>query len=550
MSRQAEFVPLVYGLWESGDSSASLATATVSLRSEAVAGSHFDFTLEAIRPGIFRTTFTSPTHPLPPFPSAARQKPNFDGADAVAPTTSVDVEASCSTIRVGNVKAVVEWTASPRVSLFRDGEEQPVYKDLAYRSYVVDGPGVAHYSHYAKGGLYVGLGEKAAPMNLAGRSFKITASDTFGYDAYGTDPLYKHIPLLLHVTATGAIGIFSTSHARSTWNIGSEIDGMWGHYKVHRQTYGGLEEYLLVGSSVAEVVQLYASTVGYPMLAPRYMMGYIGGGMKYSMEDEPRAADAIMGFICNCEKHDIPVSAFQMSSGYTFSEQEPKTRNVFTWNHHRFPDPRQFTAAAHKHGVRLLANIKPYILNNHPAHPALAKNGAFFTDPSTGKHGVARLWSAGGGESGEGAHIDFTSSFGYQWWYDGCRALKDVGIDAMWNDNNEYNIFNDAWEPALENVPVPVPVPEGLPFRTVGLWGRAMHTELMGKSSHDACMDAVPEDRPLVLTRSATAGTMRYACSSWSGDNETSWEGMKGSNAISLNAGFSLLHVGLSLPRI
>jgi alpha-glucosidase (family GH31 glycosyl hydrolase) len=50
-----------------------------------------------------------------------------------------------------------------------------------------------------------------------------------------------------------------------------------------------------------------------------------------------------------------------------------------------------------------------------------------------------------------------------------------------------------------------------------------------------------PKLRPFVLTRSATAGTLRYAASSWSGDNVTSWENMKGANALSLNAGMSLL---------
>lgn len=70
-----------------------------------------------------------------------------------------------------------------------------------------------------------------------------------------------------------------------------------------------------------------------------------------------------------------------------------------------------------------------------------------------------------------------------------------------------------------------------------------MHAELMGKASHDALVDLEPKIRPFVLTRSATAGTMRYAASSWSGDNVTSWDGMKGANALSLNAGMSLLQV-------
>jgi hypothetical protein len=107
---------------------------------------------------------------------------------------------------------------------------------------------------------------------------------------------------------------------------------------------------------------------------------------------------------------------------------------------------------------------------------------------------------------------------------------------------SEYVIPNDSWQLALQDI---IPVSSGLPSSSnhIGLWGRAMQTEMMAKSSHDALVDAEPEIRPYVLTRSATAGTMRYAASSWSGDNVTSWDGMKGANALSLNAGMSLLQV-------
>ncbi|KAI1804454.1 glycoside hydrolase family 31 protein [Daldinia bambusicola] len=487
---------------------------------------HFEF--EVLRPNLFRTTFTTNQHPLPPYPSAKRLKPSLG---------AVDADKRSQTIKLGNVKVHIGWSNTPIVSIFLDDRPKPIHRDLDFRSYTVDGTGIAHYTTYRSDSLHVGLGEKAAPMDLSGRGFTIAASDTFGYDAYRTDPLYKHIPLLINATPNGCVGIFSTSHSRATWAVGSEMDGMWGHYKVYRQAHGGLEEYLTVGKTIAEVVRSYAELVGFPLLVPRYMMGYIGGGMKYSMEDSPRACDSILNFIKNCEKHGMPCSAFQLSSGYTVAETEPKTRNVFTWNRHRFPDPRGFTRECHKHGVRILANIKPYVLVNHPAYTELSQSGAFFTDPYTSTTAVTRLWSAGGGDSGEGSHIDFTSKAGYNWWHDGVKGLKEVGIDAMWNDNNEYNIPNDDWQCALETVDVP----PGEFRKYVGLWGRALHTELMGKGSHDATIEVEPEVRPFVLTRSATAGTMRYCASSWSGDNVTSWEGMKGANGLALNAGFSLL---------
>ncbi|KAI1100534.1 glycoside hydrolase family 31 protein [Jackrogersella minutella] len=532
MFQQYEYVPQHYVLDASSEGGkAPSLSLSANGRTE---DEKFQFSFEALRSNVFRTTFTTAQHPLPLIPSAKRPEPDFGGA---SPEVSIDTGKSSQTIKVGYTKAVVSWSGTPVVSLFLDGQQKAIHTDLEFRSYALDGTGVAHYLKYKEDSLYVGLGEKAAPMNLSGRGFSITASDTFGYDANRSDPLYKHIPLLIYVTPTGCVGIFSTSHSRAIWNVGSELDGMWGHFKVYRQAHGGLEEYLIVGKTVAEVVRTYAELVGFPLLVPRYMMGYVGGGMKYSMTDNPRGCDNVLDFIKNSEKHGMPCSAFQMSSGYTVAETEPKTRNVFTWNRHRFPDPRAFTREAHEHGVRLLANVKPYVLASHPEYEELSRTGAFFKEAKTLVTAVARLWSAGGGENGEGSHLDFTSKAGYNWWYNGVKALKEVGIDAMWNDNNEYNTPNDDWQCALETVDVP----PGETRKNIGLWGRALNTELNGKSSHDATIECEPGVRPFILTRSATAGTMKYCSSSWSGDNVTSWEGMRGANSLALNAGFSLI---------
>ncbi|KAK4548304.1 hypothetical protein LTR36_010174 [Oleoguttula mirabilis] len=532
---QQEFVPVKYELATSSASSTSRSSTTVHLSSK-VLQEPVDFTFEAIKPGLFRTTFSSKTHPLPPYPSAKRPK-----ADCFTITTSRTTETSL-TFQCGDIEASVQWEAEPIVSVGFTGHE-PLYADLPYRSYALDGPGVAHYTKYHRGSLHVGLGEKAAPMDLSNRHFTLSATDCFGYDVLRTDPMYKHIPLLIRVTPDGVVATFSTSHGRGYYSVGGEMDGMWGPFKVYRQDYGGLEEYIMIGRTLQDVVGLYADLVGYPMLVPRWAFGYLAGGMKYSMLDEPRAADALMEFAGKLEKHDIPCSGFQMSSGYTVAEQEPKTRNVFTWNRHRFPDPKGLCDAFHKRGIRLLANVKPYVLASHPAYEGLVKAGALFVDPTTKETGVARLWSAGGGTSGEGGHIDFTSKKGYDFWYNGVKDLRQTGMDCMWNDNNEYLLPSDDWQLALENPAVKegcVPG-AGNGRKDVGLWGRSLHTELHGKASHDALLDVCAAERPFVLTRSATAGTMRFACSTWSGDNVTSWSGMRGANALSLGAGMCLL---------
>ncbi|CAG8980774.1 hypothetical protein HYALB_00012874 [Hymenoscyphus albidus] len=528
---QSEFLPRQYALADS-----KLKTTNVTLQST---DSDFQFTFEALQPGLFRTTFFSPTHPLPPHPSTGPRATAFLTGKFFGnePTlTSTELQKN---IVVGNVTASVTWTDCPMVSIQIAGQEKPIHKDLQFRSYVADSTGVAHYTHYKRDTLHVGLGEKCAPMDLSNRHFTLSATDSFGYDIYRTDPLYKHIPLLINATPEGVVGIFSSSHSRGTYDIGSEIDGLWGHFKVYRQDYGGLEEYLLIGDTIQDVVRMYANLVGHPLLVPRWAFGYIAGGYKYAAMDEPRAADVLYEFAEKLKKHDIPCNALQLSSGYSIAATEPKVRNVFTWNRHRFPDPEEFLAKYHHEGIRIIANIKPYVLAAHPDYQKLVDGKALFTNPRTKQSAVARLWSAGGGESVEGGHIDFTSDLGFKWWFEGVKYLRTAGVEGIWNDNNEYTITDDLWQCSLQH-DKDTPI-EGVGDH-IGIWGRALHTELMGQSSHDALLDLEPNVRPFVLTRSATAGTMRYAASSWGGDNVTTWDSMKGSNSLSLNAGMSLIH--------
>lgn len=532
---QSEYVP---GSFKSDPSKGNAPSWEVHLESQEQ-GNSFQFSFQAVLPGLFRTTFSSKSHPIPPHPSA--QQPKISLSDVTV--NASEASRTAKSIQVGEIEANVNWTGPPQIAISFAGEDEPIHQDLPCRGYAADGTGVAHYSRYKRGTLHVGLGEKAAPMDLSNRHFVLSATDCFGYDVYRTDPMYKHIPLLINATPTGVVGVFSTSHSRGFYSVGSEMDGLWGHFKVYRQEHGGLEEYIIVGRTLKEVVRRYADLVGYPMLVPRWAFGYISGGMKYSMLDDPPAHEALLEFAKKMKEHDIPCSGFQMSSGYTVAETEPKTRNVFTWNYHRFPDPKGFVDEYHKHGIRLIANVKPYILANHPEYQRLVESQALFTDPKTNSSATARLWSAGGGESGVGGHIDFTSSAGFRWWYEGIKGLKELGIDCIWNDNNEFTIADDYWECALDEDSLNKPNESDLSHH-VGLWGRSLNTELMAKSSHDATVEVEPDKRPFVLTRSATAGTMRYCASSWSGDNVTSWEGMMGANALSLTAGMCLLQVG------
>jgi hypothetical protein len=150
---------------------------STNVRLESSTGdSQFRFTFEALRPGLFRTTFSSSTHPLPPHPSTARPAQDFAGLKPSAETADKQKK-----ITLDDVSATVEWGDCPIVTLQLAGRQKPIHRDLDFRSYVADSTGIAHYTRYKRDTLHVGLGEKAAPMNLSNRNFILSATDCFGY---------------------------------------------------------------------------------------------------------------------------------------------------------------------------------------------------------------------------------------------------------------------------------------------------------------------------------------------------------------------------------
>ena len=344
------------------------------------------------------------------------------------------------------------------------------------------------------------------------------------------------------------------------------MDGKWGRYKYYRHDYGGLEEYLLVAPDLQGICQRYARLTGYPHLVPRWALGYLAGGMKYSMSDSPPAHELCGRFTQQCKQHDIPCSGFQLSSGCTVTGPGAGRRNVFTWNKHRFPDPEAWVRRMRREGVRVLANVKPYLMEGHPDYGGLKEGGGLFRDRGAEEESgdenrekgpwppaMTMLWSLGGGESARGSHIDMTSKAGFEYWKKGVKELAEIGIEGIWNDNNEYSITNDDWECAwdedvLENIfpaaTASVKKEENKPStgQPVGLTGRNLHTTLMSAATRSSLLALNPTIRPFILTRSACPSTHRFSTGTWSGDNVTSWDSLRGSLALSQSA--SLAQIG------
>jgi alpha-glucosidase len=149
------------------------------------------------------------------------------------------------------------------------------------------------------------------------------------------------------------------------------------------------------------------------------------------------------------------------------------------------------------------------MLTSHPFYEEVKALGAFIQAADEDEPELSAFWG------GLAAHLDFTNPAGYTWWEDRVRNhLLDFGIDATWNDNNEYAIRDD--EARCDGFGSTIPI---------GLI-RPLQSLLMSRASQAAQLQHRPDRRPFLLSRSGCPGIQRYA-QTWSGDNYTSWKTLR-----------------------
>ncbi|KAJ3312140.1 hypothetical protein HDV04_003394 [Boothiomyces sp. JEL0838] len=402
--------------------------------------------------------------------------------------------------------------------------------DLKFRAYEYDlHAGAGHYLKHSPDMIYYGLGERGSPLYLNERSFQLKCTDALGYNPESGDPLYKHIPFYIGLNQSTKIayGIFYNSLSTGYMNFGSEIDALWGQFTNVKFDNGPLDYYVIVGPQISAVVEGFASIIGKPALVPKYALGYLASSMGYAESEE--AQQLIDNFPNLLSRHGISCDLLHLSSGYTVDEVTG-TRNVFTWNKKRFPNPVKLFENLHSKGIKVVANVKPWLLANHPKYKELEKAKGFVWDPETNSPSIIRLWSAGEGATAEGSYIDFSNPIGKQFWKDGIKELLEIGIEGIWNDNNEMSIHDDDHLFDMNASP-----------KTVRQVGRAYQTILMAEASYEAMIETNPAKRPFLITRSGAPRSHVYASQTWSGDNSTSWNTLKHNIPMGLNAGLSLL---------
>ena len=400
------------------------------------------------------------------------------------------------------------------LSYYKDGKR--LFSDrgpLAYNLEGEFGQGVFHYITREKGEKIYGLGDKSGYLNKSGKSFTIETTDTMGYDAENSDPLYKHVPFYICENSVGCYGIYYDTTRTSYIDLGREHNNYYEHYKYFKSGGNELNYYVFFGTKL-EILQEFGRLIGKCAMPPKWSFDYCASTMAYT--DAPDSYNQMLGFIEKLKEYDLSCRGFYLSSGYTSIGNQ---RCVFNWNYDKFPNPEEFIRVFKENGIEIIPNIKPSFLVTHPMYNKLAENGLFIKN-SDGTPFVTQLWD------NLGSYLDFTNPKAFDFWKKQVKEkLLDLGIESTWNDNNEFDIKDED---------------------TVCYDGRracdirSELTYLMDKASYEAQIELRASLRPFLSTRSGGAIT-RTLAQTWRGDNFTSFKDLKFCHFIGLTmslAGF------------
>ena len=248
---------------------------------------------------------------------------------------------------------------------------------------------VYHYMQRLPGEHYYGFGERAGPLDKAGRRMRMFNMDALGYDAEWGDPLYKHFPFYITFLPELdiAYGLFYDNLATTIFDMGRELDNYYPPYRYYQAEGGDVDLYLIYGPSIEGVVEKFGALTGRMALPPRWSLGYLGSTMTYT--EAPDAQTQLGRFVDLCQQHQIPCDLFHLSSGYGTGDEGK--RYVFNWNLKKIPDPRGMVDQFHRAGIKLAANIKPSLLTTHPRYEEVAGLGGFIRSADFGRSATQRF---------------------------------------------------------------------------------------------------------------------------------------------------------------
>ncbi len=358
------------------------------------------------------------------------------------------------------------------------------------------------------GAAIYGLGERAAGLNLRPGTYRLWNRDPGGSYARGSDPIYLTMPTYLCLQSAGCYLVFYDNPSDGHFTFDEDAQLSFDS--------GPLSLYLAFGTPET-VLRRFTRLVGRSPLPPRWALSYHQS--RWGYRDERRVREVAAGFI----ERNLPLAAIHLDIDYM------RGYRVFTVDSGRFPDLKALASDLERQGIRLVTILNPGVKRDpqYDVYVEGLEQDVFCRLPD-GKVLHAPVWP------GWVAFPDFTKAEVRTWWAAYYDRLLDAGIAGIWHDMNEPAAFAAWGDPSL-----PKATRHALDGRGVDhLEAHNLYGLAMNQAGYEALQELAPDRRPFLLSRSGWAGLQRHAWH-WTGDNESTWEGLQQTIPTVLGLGLS-----------
>jgi alpha-D-xyloside xylohydrolase len=277
----------------------------------------------------------------------------------------------------------------------------------------------------------------------------------------------------------------------------------------------GIDYYFVYGPDLDSVVAGYREITGRAPMMPRWAFGLWQSRERY------RTADESLDVVAEFRRRRIPLDTIVQDWQYWPEDQ---------WGSHhfdasRFPDPEDWIRTIHdEYRARLMISVWPKFYLGTDNFEELREAGFLYPEtlrrPTTDWLGYVHSF-----------YDAFNPAARRQFWELMERELFSKGVDAWWMDATEPELVGEGTPAALSATLHPTALGSGARMANA-------YALVSSQAVYEGQREADPDRRVFILTRSAFAGSQRYAAATWSGDVSADWASLAKQIPAGLN--FSL----------
>ncbi|MDE3213349.1 MAG: alpha-xylosidase, partial [Bacteroidota bacterium] len=276
-----------------------------------------------------------------------------------------------------------------------------------------------------------------------------------------------------------------------------------------------IDYYFIGGKDPDGVIAGYRTLTGKAQILPEWTMGLWQSRERYKTQRE------LISTVQRFRELKVPLDNIVLDWQYW----KPDEWGSQQFDASRFPDPKGMVDSLHHlYHTHLMVSVWPKFYEGIPNYELMKQKGYLL---------MRNI------EEGRKDWLGYVSTFydafnpaaGKLFWSLVDRHLYRLGIDAFWMDASEPDIYSNLSVSQRKELLFP---------NTLGSATRYFNAYplLNARAIYLGERQEAPDRRVFILTRSAYAGSQRYAAAVWSGDIGSRWDDLK--NQISAGVNFSL----------